>query len=245
MKKLLIVFTSLILVFNLVSCEQLEDFLSSDEAAAGLKEALKISTDTSVVQTSVVDGYFGNQALKIIFPNEAQNIQKILELPIVSQVGQPLLDALELKMNRAAEAAAPAAKDIFVSAITEMTITDALGILKGNNNAATLYLRSKADTILYDAFYPEIQSAMVSVGADVAWSEITTYYNSLANDPSVVLAASIAGLNIDPVTTDISAYTTNKALDGLFVIVADEEKKIRTDITHRVTDLLQRVFKDL
>lgn len=243
MKKTLIGLLSLIFIFNLSSCEELEAVLGSDEVAAGLKEALKISTDTSVVQTSVVDGYFGNAALKIIFPKEADNIKKVLELPGVKQLGEPLLDALELKMNRAAEKAAPAAKEIFISAITEITINDALSILNGTDDAATLYLRTKADTVLYDAFYPEIQSAMAAVQADVAWTEITQYYNTLSSNPAIVFAASTAGLNLDPVDTDISAYTTNKALDGLFVVVADEEKKIRNDVTHRVTELLQKVFK--
>ena len=233
------------MIFNLASCEELEKVISSDETAKGLKEALKISTDTSVTQTSVIDGYFGNAALKIIFPKEAENIKKILELPIVQQVGEPLLDALELKMNRAAEQAAPAAKEIFVNAITNITINDALSILKGNDDAATMYLRANADTVLYDAFYPVVNDAMVSVGADLAWSELTTYYNSLTNDVTVVAAVSLAGLSLDPIDTDISSYTTNKALDGLFHVVAEEEKKIRNDITHRVTDLLRRVFKDL
>lgn len=243
MKKILLGLFSLILIFNLSSCAELEGLLGSDDIAAGLKEALEISTDTSVVQTSVIDGYFGNAALKILFPQEADNIKKVLELPGVSQLGVPLLDAFELKMNRAAEAAAPAAKEIFIAAITEITIDDALGILNGNDDAATVYLRSKAYETLYNAFYPEIQSAMAAVQADVAWTEITQYYNTLSSNPTVVFAVSAAGLNLDPVDTDISAYTTNKALDGLFVVVADEEKKIRNDLTHRVTELLQKVFK--
>tara|TARA_B110000037_G_scaffold222588_1_gene298176 strand:+ start:3623 stop:4354 length:732 start_codon:yes stop_codon:yes gene_type:complete len=243
MKKILLGLFSLILIFNLSSCVELEGLLGSDDIAAGLKEALEISTDTSVVQTSIIDGYFGNAALKILFPQEADNIKKVLELPGVSQLGVPLLDAFELKMNRAAEAAAPAAKEIFITAITEITIDDALGILNGNDDAATVYLRSKADETLYNAFYPEIQSAMAAVQADVAWTEITQYYNTLSSNPTVVFAVSAAGLNLDPVDTDISAYTTNKALDGLFVVVANEEKKIRNDVTHRVTELLQKVFK--
>lgn len=243
MKKLLFGILGLVFIFNLSSCEELESVLGSDDIAAGLKEALRISTDTSVVQTSVVDGYFGNAALKIVFPAEAENIQKVLSLPIVQSVGEPLLDALELKMNRAAEKAAPAAKDIFISAITEITINDALSILNGTDDAATLYLRSKADQTLYDAFYPEIQSAMSEVQADVAWTEITQYYNQLSSNPAAVIAANAAGLSLSPVDTDISAYTTNKALDGLFKVVADEEGKIRNDVTHRVTELLQEVFK--
>jgi hypothetical protein len=243
MKKVLTGLLSLIFIFNLSSCEELESVLGSDDIAAGLKEALKISTDTSVVQTSVVDGYFGNAALKIVFPEEAENIQKVLALPGVSTLGQPLLDALELKMNRAAEAAAPAAQEIFISAITEITISDALSILNGTDDAATIYLRSKADETLYNAFYPEIQSAMAAVQADVAWTELTQYYNQLASTPGISLIAANAGLNLDPVDTDISAYTTNKALDGLFVVVANEETKIRNDVTHRVTELLQKVFK--
>lgn len=243
MKKLLFGLLGLIFIFNLSSCEELEAVLGSDDIAAGLREALIISTDTSVNKTSAENGYFGNAALKIAFPAEAENIQKVLALPGVSTLGQPLLDALELKMNRAAEKAAPAAQEIFISAITEITINDALSILNGTDDAATVYLRSKADQVLYDAFYPEIQSAMSEVQADVAWTELTTYYNQLASNPVASIAASAAGLSIEPVDTDISAYTTNKALDGLFVVVANEEGKIRNDVTHRVTELLQKVFK--
>lgn len=244
MKKLLFGLMGLALVFNLSSCNELEELFGTDETIAGLKEALVISTDTSVLKTSAVDGYFKDEALKIVFPKEAENIKKVLELPIVKTLGEPLLKELELKMNRAAEKAAPAAKEIFVSSIKNMTISDAFDILRGDNDAATVYLRKNADTTLYKLFYPEIESTMKSVHADVAWKEITTFYNNLSNDVLVKTAADIAGLNLDPVDTDISAYTTNMALDGLFVVVAEEEMKIRTDIEHRVTELLQRVFKD-
>lgn len=232
LKYISILFISSFLIFNLSSCDELEDILSSDEMAAGLKEALKISTDTSVVQTSVINGYFENEAIKVLFPENGEFI--IEALNIVPGAGDQLKEAFILKLNRAAEKAAPAAKDIFVSAILNMTINDAVSILKGNDNAATLYLRANADSILYEAFYPEIESAMQEVGADVAWSEITTNYNYLA----------ITNPNLPEVETNITAYTTNKALDGLFFVVAEEEKKIRTDLTHRVTELLQRVFKE-
>ena len=242
MKKIIVALFGIIFILNLTSCEELENVVGSDETVAGLKEALRISTDTSVTATSVVNGYFGNAAIKILFPEEADNIKAILELPVVSTVGEPLLNALELKMNQAAEQAAPLAKDIFVNAITNLTISDALNILGGDNDAATQYLRANANTILYDAFYPEVETAMSSVGADVAWDAITTQYNTYSSDPIVSTAASVAGLSFGPVDTDISAYTTNKALDGLFHVIAIEEMKIRTDITHRVTDLLERVF---
>lgn len=227
----LITFIGIFFIFNLSSCDELEEVLSSEEVARGLKEALKISTDTSVVQTSVLNGYFGNEAIKILFPENGEFIVEALAL-LPNNLGDQLVDEFVLKLNRAAEKAAPAAKDIFVSAITEITIDDAMKILKGNDNAATLYLRQHADSVLYEAFYPEIQSAMAQVGADVAWNEITTNYNYLA----------IVTPSLPEIDTDISAYTTNKALDGLFVVVADEEKNIRTDISHRVTELLQKVF---
>lgn len=242
MKNILIILIAIITGFHLVSCEELDKIAGSDETAAALKEALIFSTDTSVAKTSKINGYFGNAAIKIIFPKEAENIQKVLQLPGVSQLGQPLLDGLELKMNQAAEKAAPVARDIFVNAITNLTITDALNILGGDQDAATQYLRANANTLLYDAFYPEIDKAMTAVQADVAWNTVTNQYNTYSSDPIVSTAASIAGLNFKPIDTDISAYTTNKALDGLFIVIAEEEMKIRTDITHRVTDLLQRVF---
>lgn len=229
-------------IFSLVSCEELDKIIGSDETVAGLKEALKVSTDTSVAQTSIENGFFANAALKIVFPKEAENIQKILELPVVNTVGQPLIDGLELKMNRAAEKAAPLARDIFIDAIVNLTITDALNILNGDEDAATQYLRTHANQKLYDAFYPEMETAMSSVGADVAWTQVVTQYNTYSQNVVVTTAASAAGLSFEPVNTDISAYTTEKALDGLFIVIANEEKKIRTDINHRVTDLLQRVF---
>lgn len=242
MKKIIIILIGIVTIFNMSSCEELEGLVGNDETIAGLKEALIVSTDTSVMKTSKTNGFFGDAAIKILFPEEADNIKKILDLPVVNQVGQPLMDGLVLKMNQAAEEAAPLAKDIFVNAITNLTITDALNILGGDQDAATQYLRANANTQLYDAFYPKVENAMSSVGADVAWNQITTQYNTYSGDPIVSTAASIAGLNFGPVDTDISAYTTNKALDGLFIVIAKEEAKIRTDITHRVTDLLQRVF---
>lgn len=242
MKKLLVIAFAFIAVLNFSSCEELDKIVGSDETAAALKEALKFSTDTSVAKTSQLNGFFGNAAIKIVFPKEAENIQKVLQLPGVSQFGQPLLDGLELKMNQAAEKAAPVARDIFINAITNLTISDALNILNGDQDAATQYLRTNANTLLYDAFYPEVDKAMSAVQADVAWNTITTNYNNYSGDPIVSTAASFAGLNFEPVNTDISAYTTNKALDGLFHVIAEEEMKIRTDITHRVSELLQRVF---
>ena len=103
-------------------------------------------------------------------------------------------------------------------------------------------MRTHANQKLYDAFYPEMETAMSSVGADVAWTQVVTQYNTYSQNVVVTTAASAAGLSFEPVNTDISAYTTEKALDGLFIVIANEEKKIRTDINHRVTDLLQRVF---
>ncbi|MGB0886416.1 MAG: DUF4197 domain-containing protein [Chitinophagales bacterium] len=238
MKKIIVLLIGIVSIFNLSSCEELEGLIGNDETIAGLKEALVVSTDTSVFKTSKVNGFFGNAAIKILFPEEADNIKKILELPGINIVGEQLLNGLEVKMNEAAEKAAPLAKDIFVNTITSLTINDALSILNGEQDAATVYLRKTSDSLLYNAFYPEMKTIMASVGADVAWNEVITHYNS----PTTAAAAGLAGITITPIDTDISAYTTNKALDGLFHVIAKEEAKIRTDITHRVTDLLQRVF---
>jgi len=222
-----IILTFLSLSVTISSCDEVLDYfnLSDAEVAQALKEALTVGTDTSVSRGAAVNGYFGNQLIKILLPPEAQ--------PIISAVsvipgGQSLIDNVVLKLNRAAEDAATKATPIFVDAITGITITDAMGILQGNNDAATQYLKGATQAEINAIFRPYIEESLETVGAQSAWAQLTSTYNSI---PFVT-----------PVSTDLAGYTTTKATDGLFVMVAEEEAKIRDNAEHQVSDLLKRVF---
>jgi len=212
---------------TLSSCDQILDYLGLNEieVAQALKEALTVGTDTAVSRGSVVNGYFGNQLIKILLPPEAQ--------PIISAVsvvpgGQSLVNEVVLRLNRAAEDAAVKATPIFVNAITGITITDAMGILNGDANAATMYLKGQTQQEIHAIFRPHIEQSLEDVGAQSAWTELTTLYNSIPF--------------VSPVSTDLAGHTTVKATDGLFVMVAEEEAKIRENSSHQVSDLLRRVF---
>lgn len=197
--------------------------LTTDQIVAGLKEALTIGTQNSSNKLSAIDGYFANAAIKILLPPEAQKVESTLRsLGLGSTV-----DKAVLSLNRAAEEAAKSATPIFVNAIKQMTITDALGILKGGNNAATNYFKGKTTAALTDAFKPTINSALSKVSATKYWADMFTVYNKFAKTP---------------VNTDLSAYVTGKAIDGIFFQVAQEEQQIRTNPTARVTDILKKVF---
>lgn len=225
---LIALFSAIIgLTVSFSACEEILDYLNFTDAevAQALREALTVGTDTSVARGSAVNGYFGNELIKILLPPEAQ--------PIVSAVGlipggQSLIDNVVLKLNRAAEDAATQATPIFVDAITNITITDAMGILQGNSDAATMYLKGATQEEINAIFRPHIEESLETVGAQSAWGELTSAYNSL---PFVT-----------PVNTDLAGYTTGKATDGLFVMVAEEEAKIREDADHQVSELLRRVF---
>jgi hypothetical protein len=235
MKKVFVPF-ALVLSFLTVSfssCDQivsvLEGLLSEGDATQGLKEALRVGTDTSINKGSALNGYFANQAIKILLPQEAQTIVTVINQ--VPGVGPALIDEVVLKLNRAAEDAAPEAKDILVNAILNITITDAINIVNGQNDAATQFLRSNTHTEIAGLFRPHIETSLETVGAQTAWGTLTSNYN---------IVAPILGQ--PQVNTDLADYTTNKALDGLFVLVAEEEEKIREDPLHRVSEILQQVF---
>lgn len=199
--------------------------LTNDEIISGLKQALTIGTDSTVKQLNLTDGYFKNQAIKVLFPKEAETIQSVVStLP----GGQALVDEFVVKMNRAAEDAAKEAKPIFVNAVTGMTINDGLGILQGGDTAATHYLRQKTYNDLMGLYKPKIENSMNAVGAQDAWKTLTETYNKVPF--------------VKPVNTDISAYVTGRALSGLFVVVGEKERDIRKDPFKRVTDLLKKVF---
>jgi hypothetical protein len=243
MKKLRNIFLMALMAISFLSiqsCDEaskiLEELgLSNDEVVLGLKEALQVGTDTSVSNLSIADGYYKDQFVKILLPKEAEPVYTVLSsIP----GGQILLDNAVLAINRAAEDAAPEAKSIFVSAITGISIADGFTILKGGDTAATVYLSSKTRIPLMDLFRPKIQNSLskpllLNTSAEKAYSDLINAYNS----------ASLGGILFPEIKTNsLSQHVTEKALDGLFVKVGDEERKIRRDPMHRVSELLQKVF---
>jgi len=191
---------------------------------SGLKEALSIGTENAVKSVSKTDGYFGNQMVKILLPDK---IQKVAD--VVAKLGfQEQVDSFILCMNRAAEAAAPKATVLFVDAIKAMSFDDARKILQGGDTAATQYFKEKTSKKLYDEFKPVVVSNMNKVGVTKAYKDMMAPYESLPLAPKESM--------------DLDHYVTNKALDGLFLMVGQEEKKIRTNPAARVTDLLKTVF---
>jgi hypothetical protein len=199
--------------------------LDSKTVAAGLKEALSVGTKNSVATVSKVDGYFKNPLIMIPLPENVQRIARTLRSLRMNKE----VDEFLLSMNRAAEKAAPKALDLFLGAVKEMTIPDAIEILRGNDTAATDYLKTKTSDKLYKAFKPEVSAMMDSVG-------VTHSFKKMMDK-----ARDIPFLKDEAV--DLDHYVTTKALEGLFLMVSREEAKIRKDPAARVTDLLRKVFK--
>lgn len=196
------------------------------KVVAGLKEALSVGTANTVAATSKVDGYFANQAIRILVPEKFRKVTDVL-----GKVGyQEEVDDFVLSMNRAAEKAAPRAKTYFVEAIREMTFEDARKILGGGETAATDYFRGKTQKKLYDEFRPVVSASMDEVGVTRSYKKMVAKYAAL---PLVVGYAE---------SVDLDHHVTMKALDGLFLVLGQEEKRIRTDPAARVTDLLKDVF---
>lgn len=202
-----------------------EKALTNDQIIMGLKEALVQGTTKGVNVLAVQDGFFKNDAVKVLFPPEAQKVEKTLR---DLQLGGVVDVAVE-KLNRAAEDAAGGAKDIFVKSITQMTVTDAMNILKGSDNACTEYLRKTTKNELFNAFNPVIKNSLNKVGASDAWTTVMSNYNKVPF--------------VEKINPDLDDYVTNKAMDGVFMMIEKEEKLIRKDPVKRVTDLLKRVFK--
>ena len=198
--------------------------LSNDKIAGGLKEALAKSTGTAVASTGRPDGYFKNQAIKILLPSQLQTVGKGMRM---MGMGAPL-DDLELAMNRAAEQAAPAAKQIFINAITQMSFADARKILSGGNTAATDFFKKTSSTELTKAFTPIVHKSMENVG-------VIAQFNQLAQN-------SMAGPLLADQNFNLDSYIVGKALDGLFYMLGQEEKQIRTDPAAQTTALLKQVF---
>jgi len=197
---------------------------SSETIVSGLKEALRIGSGNAVSSTGKVDGYFKNAAIKILMPEKLKSLEKGLRLAGQSRQ----VDEFVLSMNRAAEKAAPFAKDIFWGAIKRMTFSDATRILKGGDTAATDYFRGATTEELTTAFQPIVTQSMESIGVTRQYKVLAGRYNAL---PFVRSQA-----------FDLDRYVVDKSLDGLFYVLAEEERKIRTDPAARVTDLLRTVF---
>ena len=198
--------------------------LSEEEVGAGLKEALNQGVSKGVAQLNKKDGYFKDLQIKIPMPAEAKNVEEKLR-----SLGQgEKVDAAIESMNRAAEDAAEGAKDIFVFAIKEMTLTDAMGILKGDDDAATKYLNKATYHELTNKFKPVIKVSLDKVGATKHWNAVFVSYNKIPM--------------VKKVNPNLEEYVTEKALNGLFIQVAKEELKIRKDPAARATDLLKKVF---
>jgi len=199
--------------------------LSDEKIGSGLKEALKVGTENAVGLTGKTDGYFLNQAIKILMPEKLRTVEKGLRaVGYGSQV-----DEFVLSMNRAAEQAAPAAKQIFWDAIGALTFEDVRKIWSGNETAATDYFKGKTTDRLTAAFRPVVDKAMNEVGVTRQYKELVGKYESIPF--------------VKKETFDIDGYVVTKALDGLFHVVGEEERKIRTNPQARVTDLLKEVFK--
>ena len=201
--------------------------LSNGEVISGLKEALRVGTERSVSLSSALDGFNKNAAIRIPFPQEAIKAKNTL-----MDIGlkKPVED-FELTLNRAAEEAAKEAVPVFVDAITSMSISDGFAILKGGENAATNYLKEKTTAALIAKFRPKVEAATQKVALTNYWKPLADAYN--------VATILTGGKAIEP---DLNGYVTQKAADGLFLLLANEEKKIRQDPLARTTDLLRRVF---
>ncbi len=194
------------------------------DIGAGLKEALNNGISKQVVKLTATDGFFKNEAVKILLPDELKKVDKALRGIGLSSLADEGLKVL----NRAAEDAVKEATPIFVNAVTSMSFSDAKNILMGGQNSATTYLQSSTSTALYSKFNPVIKNSFAKVGADKVWTNIISKYNSIPL--------------VKKVNPDLTDYTTNKALEGVFKMVAVEELNIRTKLSSRTSDLLRRVF---
>jgi uncharacterized protein DUF4197 len=199
--------------------------LSDSTIISGLKEALSVSTKKAVTSVSQVDGYYENPLIKVLLPEKIQSAAKLLRKAGFGKT----VDEFELSMNRAVESAAPEAADIFIGAIGEMSFDDARGILAGDDTAATAYFKDKTSGRLFDIFKPIVSKSMDNVNA-------TKYYKDMVSKYTAVIPfSSMESLDLDE-------YVTNKGLDGLFLMMAEQEKKIRQNPVERTTDLLKTVF---
>jgi Protein of unknown function (DUF4197) len=197
--------------------------LSADEIASGLKEALQVGATKGSEKLSSVDGFFKDAVIKILMPEEAKKVEQTLRS---FGFGKQVDNAI-LSMNRAAEDASKNAAPIFIDAIKQMSIQDALGILRGGDFAATDFLKNKTTAALTAAFRPVIEKSLEKVNATKYWNTLFTTYNKFS---------------AEKVNTDLPAYVTEKGLSGIFYQVGQEEQKIRKDPLARTSDILKKVF---
>lgn len=222
----------IVLLFSFSSCAEMQQIVSQLpqnqslglDISGGLKEALNNGISKQVSKLTATDGFYRNELVKILLPDELQKVDATLR-----KIGlQKLADEGLIAINRTAEDAVKTATPIFVMAVKNMSFTDAKNILMGKENAATQYLQNTTQSALYTQFNPIIKSSFAKVGADKIWANLITKYNAIPL--------------VKKVNPDLTDYTTNKALEGVFKMIALEEKGIRTNISNRTTILLQKVF---
>lgn len=224
---------ALLVIFNLTACAELQDVInklpesgeiSNADMAAGLRQALDFGIDKQVTKLTQKDGFYKNELVKILLPEELQKVDDALRAVGLSSLADSGIKAL----NRAAEDAVMEATPIFVNAVKDITFNDAKNILLGEDDAATEYLTLKTQTQLYNKFKPVINNSFSKVGADQIWTNLITKYNNLplTND----------------VNPDLTDYVTSEALEGVYTMIAVEEKEIRNKVSSRTTDLLKKVF---
>lgn len=220
-------------LFFLNSCSELQQVVNQlpqnpvtdADIISGLKQALNIGIEKQVSKLTMEDGFYKNELVKILLPQELQKVDKTLR-----DIGLSSLADEGLKiLNRAAEDAVNEATPIFVDAVKNITFEDAKNILLGADNAATNYLENNTSEALYTKFHPVIKNSFQKVGADEIWSNLINKYNSLP-------------LVFNKVNPDLTDYVTNEALEGVYTMIAIQEKEIRTDVASRTSTLLQRVF---
>jgi len=208
--------------------------LSSDQMVGGLKEALGKGVERAVTSLGHDGGFLTNLNVKIPMPEKLQSAEKALRLAGQNQMADDFVGS----MNHAAERAVPVAAGVFGDAIKQMSIADARGILSGPNDSATQYFRKATHTNLFARFYPIVQKATDQVGVTAQYKQMMSRFTALDTVGSLFGSK----LPVNPDSVDIDAYVTDKALDGLFKMVAEEEKNIRANPLARTTDLLQKVF---
>lgn len=234
MKKLLLLL--LIGLFSFSGCETAKSIMDSvgtagngnltnAEVVQGLKEALEVGTDSATFHLGLLNGFYKDDMIKILMPPEAQNVEKTLRSVGLGSV----VDKAVLSMNRAAEDATKYVGDIFLNAIKQMTIQDAFSILRGDDHAATNYLKQKTSAQLTAAFTPIVSKSLEYTDATKYWKEVFTAYNRFSSKP---------------VNTDLTAYVTQKTLDGLFYHIGLKEQEIRKNPAARITDILKKVFSN-
>lgn len=204
--------------------------LTNDEVVAGLREALQIGIKNAVNQSSALDGFLENTQIRLPFPPDALKVKdKALQLGMANQVAQ-----FETTLNRAAEEAVKEALPIFTQAILNMSVNDGFAVLKGGNGAASTFLKNQTSQELYNAFLPKVKEATAKVSLTAKWTPLMTKYNQAM--------ALTGGEKINP---DLDAFVTQRAIAGLFILVQQEEDKIRQNPAARVNDLLMKVFGSL